>query len=204
MAVSSSNAEGVADSGDTRSRIIDVARSLFAQYGYEATSNRMIVETLGITTAAIYYHFDSKLTLYQEVDASTRKYVYSLFEEALAVTPPRLDEQVRAIFEVAHQLNNTDRSLSRFLMVARVDRRRVAGLADVTDSTREGLFGRLVDDAVRSGQVAPENRHRVVACLHTFTVGLSFDASDDPVEHRAAFEGLLAMLQTFIMPEAAN
>ncbi|MFC0864001.1 TetR/AcrR family transcriptional regulator [Sphaerimonospora cavernae] len=45
---------------DTRSRIQDVAIRLFTEQGYEATSLREIAEALGVTKAALYYHFKSK------------------------------------------------------------------------------------------------------------------------------------------------
>ncbi|GGO26666.1 TetR family transcriptional regulator [Microbispora rosea subsp. aerata] len=45
---------------DTRSRIQDVAIKLFTEQGYEATSLREIAEALGVTKAALYYHFRTK------------------------------------------------------------------------------------------------------------------------------------------------
>jgi AcrR family transcriptional regulator len=46
--------------GDTRARIQLVALELFAEQGYERTSLREIAERLGVTKAALYYHFKSK------------------------------------------------------------------------------------------------------------------------------------------------
>jgi AcrR family transcriptional regulator len=46
--------------GDTRARIQQVALELFAEQGYERTSLREIAERLGVTKAALYYHFRSK------------------------------------------------------------------------------------------------------------------------------------------------
>jgi AcrR family transcriptional regulator len=48
---------------DTRQRIIEVALELFADKGYEKTALREIAERLGITKAALYYHFASKEAL---------------------------------------------------------------------------------------------------------------------------------------------
>ena len=45
---------------DTRSRAQKVALELFAEHGYEKTSLREIAERLGVTKAALYYHFKSK------------------------------------------------------------------------------------------------------------------------------------------------
>jgi AcrR family transcriptional regulator len=45
---------------DTRDRILDVALELFTEQGYDGTSLRQIAEQLGVTKAALYYHFVSK------------------------------------------------------------------------------------------------------------------------------------------------
>jgi AcrR family transcriptional regulator len=44
----------------TRTRILDIARDLFAAQGYGSTSISMIAEKLGTSKAALYYHFKSK------------------------------------------------------------------------------------------------------------------------------------------------
>jgi AcrR family transcriptional regulator len=48
------------ETADTRTRIQNVAVDLFIQQGYEATSLREIAEKLGVTKAALYYHFKTK------------------------------------------------------------------------------------------------------------------------------------------------
>lgn len=45
---------------DTREQIQSVALELFAERGYDGTSLREISERLGITKAALYYHFRTK------------------------------------------------------------------------------------------------------------------------------------------------
>jgi len=45
---------------DTRQRIQQIALELFTENGYEATSLREIAERLGVTKAALYYHFKTK------------------------------------------------------------------------------------------------------------------------------------------------
>ena len=52
--------QGSAPRTDTRSRVQKVALELFAEQGYEKTSLREIAERLGVTKAALYYHFKSK------------------------------------------------------------------------------------------------------------------------------------------------
>ena len=45
---------------DTRQRILDTALDLFIERGYDKTSLREIAERVGVTKAALYYHFSSK------------------------------------------------------------------------------------------------------------------------------------------------
>src|SRR5512146_2912229 len=44
----------------TRARIQAIAVEMFTEHGYEKTSRREIAERLGVTKAALYYHFKSK------------------------------------------------------------------------------------------------------------------------------------------------
>ena len=64
----------------TRANIQEAALSLFTERGFDATSMREIAEQLGITKAALYYHFDSKEAI-----------ILSLFTEHLRVLDDLLD-----------------------------------------------------------------------------------------------------------------
>lgn len=44
----------------TTLKILQLALELFNERGYEGTSMRQVAERLGVTTAALYYHFRSK------------------------------------------------------------------------------------------------------------------------------------------------
>jgi AcrR family transcriptional regulator len=46
--------------GEMRQRILDVALELFNEQGYDKTSLREIADRLGVTKAALYYHFERK------------------------------------------------------------------------------------------------------------------------------------------------
>ncbi|MFC5220424.1 TetR/AcrR family transcriptional regulator [Streptomyces coerulescens] len=46
--------------GVTRQRILDAASVLFAEHGYAGTSMRDLAQHLGMTSAALYYHFPAK------------------------------------------------------------------------------------------------------------------------------------------------
>lgn len=48
-------------------KVIRVAGYLFARHGYEGVGIRLIAEESGVTMPSIFYHFGSKISLYEEV-----------------------------------------------------------------------------------------------------------------------------------------
>ena len=48
------------ETANTKNQILENARELFAQHGYDGTSIRQLTASLNITPAALYYHFASK------------------------------------------------------------------------------------------------------------------------------------------------
>ena len=52
---------------ETRARIMDAARDLFAREGYEAVSMRRIAEAIEYSPTAIYVHFKDKQDLLLEI-----------------------------------------------------------------------------------------------------------------------------------------
>lgn len=68
------------DGASTRERILDVALELFVEKGYEKTSLRDIAEQLGITKAALYYHFERK----QDILLELHLRLHALGEEVFA------------------------------------------------------------------------------------------------------------------------
>ncbi len=53
--------------GDTRQRILATADALFLERGYAGTSVQQIAKRVGITPAALYWHFESKEAIYTTV-----------------------------------------------------------------------------------------------------------------------------------------
>jgi AcrR family transcriptional regulator len=45
---------------DTRSRILEAALAVFSEHGFEGATLQQVADLLGVTKAALYYHFPSK------------------------------------------------------------------------------------------------------------------------------------------------
>lgn len=54
----------MADTADSRAAILEAAKLLFMQEGFRGISMRQIAEAVGVTKAALYYHFQDKEGLF--------------------------------------------------------------------------------------------------------------------------------------------
>lgn len=189
-------------SAETRGRIIDVARTCFAELGYEATTNRTVATEAGITTGAIYHYFDSKLDIYTAVLDEVQDRVYHRFTNAERAADTFVGK-LEAVLETAHQLNRDDATLAQFLGASRIDRRRIPELSAALgtgDIRRDGFFEGIVDCGIATGEVAKENRAAMISYIRAFTIGLTDGLSNDNREHRQALDGFMLVLHGKLKP----
>jgi len=69
----------------TRQQILETAQRLFAELGYDATSLQMIADEMGLTKAAVYYHFRAKNELLHAAMLPGIQRLKLLIDEAAAI-----------------------------------------------------------------------------------------------------------------------
>jgi AcrR family transcriptional regulator len=78
-----------AQAEQTRALILETAQRLFGELGYDATSLQMIADELGLTKAAVYYHFRAKSDILHEAMLPGIERVKSLLDEAASIRSRR-------------------------------------------------------------------------------------------------------------------
>jgi AcrR family transcriptional regulator len=69
----------------TRQQILETAQRLFAEHGYDATSLQMIADEMGLTKAAVYYHYPAKSDILQAVMLPGIRRIEALLDEVAAL-----------------------------------------------------------------------------------------------------------------------
>ncbi|MCP2339375.1 TetR/AcrR family transcriptional regulator [Actinomadura rupiterrae] len=100
--------------GDTREQIRKVALELFAEQGYEKTSLREIAERLGVTKAALYYHFKTKEDIVSSLFAEVGEKVDELLAWA-ASEPMTQARRVEILDRYAEIVRGPAGDLMRFM-----------------------------------------------------------------------------------------
>ncbi|MEV6767951.1 helix-turn-helix domain-containing protein [Nocardia sp. NPDC051030] len=98
---------------DTRERIRAVAMELFTERGYEKTSLREIAERLGVTKAALYYHFRTKEDIVASLSEDLRRGIDEIVDWAEA-TPPGRDRAREIVTRYGVLLHGLGKDMIRF------------------------------------------------------------------------------------------
>ena len=192
------------DSAATRARILDAARRSFAERGFGSSTNKTLAGDSGVSTAALYHYFDSKLDLYVAVHDDVEGVVYGCFAEAI-VDESTLIGQIEALLDAAYRLNGEDPTLARFLGSVRIDVRRHPELAERLGPAlrRQAHFYRqIIDTGIRTGEIDLADERRVSVLLRTVLIGLTDAVSDDLDDHRLATDALKSLLEGKLLRSA--
>lgn len=81
-------------------QLLSIARRLFAQKGFDATSLRDIAEVAQITKAALYYYFPNKDALYERVVIESMDALLAEVQEAVSRSPTPM-QKVRAFLHAS-------------------------------------------------------------------------------------------------------
>ena len=73
---------------ETRQRILDAAREMFVEVGYEATTMRAIADRIEYTPTAIYHHFRNKEALLAELCALDFQALAAAFQKLRQIADP--------------------------------------------------------------------------------------------------------------------
>ncbi|MCX4780731.1 TetR/AcrR family transcriptional regulator [Streptomyces sp. NBC_01264] len=168
--------------GDTRQRIQDVALELFAEQGYEKTSLREIAERLGVTKAALYYHFKTKediiISLFEDLTRPIDELIQWAEEQ------PRTLEMKREVLRRYSEAMAGGASLYRFMQENQASLRELT----IGETVKKRLFALV--ELLRTGKEdAPlADQVRCVSALFTLHAGMMFlqHVEGDPEETRLA------------------
>jgi len=124
---------------DTKAEIHKVAIELFTERGYEATSLREIAERLGITKAALYYHYSSKESIVRSIFEAHLEALDELTAWARE-QPPGPELRARAVDRMVDLGIGSGMAVIRFAMA---NQHVIRELHD--EKGRENVFGKMTE-----------------------------------------------------------
>lgn len=152
----------------TRQRILDAAAEVFRREGYAGARLSDIAALAGIQTGSLYYHFDSREALVEEVLRLGVQMAWAHVREALVALPAdataltRLETAIRAHAAAVLEISNYTSANARIFGQAPPEVRR----RHFADQQAYGAYwNELLEAAVRSGELRPDLDLYVVRML---------------------------------------
>jgi TetR/AcrR family transcriptional repressor of uid operon len=182
MAPTSSRRPGrppAAKADETRKRILDAARLVFSERGYDGATFQAIAVRADLTRPAINHYFSSKRALYREVVNQTNALVVVAGIQR-AERETTLVGRLTAFISAAVRANSDNPSASAFLVTTVLESQRHPELSttenDAVRISREFLM-RVVNDAIEHRELAADiDASAVVETLLVVLCGVGFYA----------------------------
>ncbi|MBS1693712.1 MAG: TetR/AcrR family transcriptional regulator [Actinobacteria bacterium] len=168
-----------AKAAETRERILNAAREVFSELGYDAATFQAIAIRADLTRPAINHYFANKRVLYREVVEQTGAIVV---RAGLARTRDEttLLGRLSAFFAAAMDIGSENRSVAAFLVTSVLESQRHPDLSseehDPLDQSRRYVTW-AVDDAIEHGELSADTDvASVVEMLVAVMWGMGFYA----------------------------
>jgi AcrR family transcriptional regulator len=147
-----------AKAAETRQRIVDAAREVFSELGYDAATFQAIAIRADLTRPAINHYFSSKRVLYREVVEQTNAKVVSAGVER-AQSATTLIGRIDAFINAAVQADSRDRSAAAFLVTSVLESQRHPELSKVEHDSltnSRAFLNWVVNDAIQNGELTTD------------------------------------------------
>jgi TetR/AcrR family transcriptional regulator len=193
---------------ETNSLILEAAEEEFARRGFAATRLEDIAERVGITRAAVIYHYGDKQRLYDAVLAATFKALTDRIEDRVGAAGSD-SERIEAMIDAWIESSNERPTLARLFMREAADA--FDGFRPEVDALVTPLFARIIgiiEAGQRNGavrQVDPAHLVTILAGATTWyaTSARLFQAGSQdtvtPEEHYLAYRSELIRITRLLL-----
>src|SRR5690349_17019006 len=148
-----------AKAAETRERIVNAAREVFGEVGYDAATFQEIAARADLTRPAINHYFKSKRILYREVLAQTSELVI-INGAKKAFEANSLMGQLDGFIEAATAVDAVDRSVAAFMVTSILETQRHPELRieehDALKNSRAFVTW-AINNAIERGELVTES-----------------------------------------------
>jgi AcrR family transcriptional regulator len=127
----------------TRQTVLDTARRLFLEHGFDATSLQLIADTMGVTKANVYYYFRTKIAILEALLAPTVEALTERLDAAERITDrdERVEHLITTWVDQVVTAYRTLAPMSRHDPIVRRHEKISRALAELSERGLRLMFG---------------------------------------------------------------
>jgi AcrR family transcriptional regulator len=152
---------------DTRTRLIDAAGQVFADFGFQAATVREICARAGVNVALVNYYFGDKLELYTEVlRYSIGSSKNGIIQEAIQSQAPPEEALRELILAMLQRVCRGDRPGWHFRLMIHEHAQPTPALSAVINETMRPLYNRFCE-LIGAVIEQPPDHDKTKLCAHS-------------------------------------
>lgn len=140
----------------TRAAVLAAASEEFSERGYTRSSIRRIAERAGLTSAAIYYHFPTKLACLEAVQNDALEVLRSYWDPIMA-RDGHIADRVAQLLKASALINREHPHMARISARSIIEdaagHSEMSKVAGTIRGYTDEVYERLVSDALRRGEL---------------------------------------------------
>jgi len=160
---------------ETKKKIVEAAVELFEINGYEATRIEDVADKVGLTRGAVYWHFKSKIDLYEYILTMFEKRLDRLIEESLQETTSPAS---RLRWLIVNMITRQEILVGfRQMKMVTISNLRVIKTSDILQKRGEKaadkymkVLGQIITDGIAAGEIRKDVNPVHAAWLTAFFV----------------------------------
>lgn len=161
------------NSEETRLRILEAAQICFGDYGYKATSNRVVAEHAGVTAGTIYHYFTDKQHLFLSAHKAIQAEVLETVNAAIE-GQDRFSDAVQALIDALLAVHLKHPSYAKFNSAVRTEAIRNPEISDaLVDLEWRTLYQNLTELGITTGEIRRSDARMVRHVLSLTILGIT-------------------------------
>ncbi|CAA0118865.1 Transcriptional regulator AcuR [BD1-7 clade bacterium] len=140
---------------DTLKRLLPEARKQFSEKGYAQTTFKDVGKAIGVSHAALYSYFSSKMDLYLATVEDTQAQLFHHYLDAFEMEAPLKDKISHVLMSMARE-HDKDPTITGLLAAIPIEMRRHSELEEALVDTNNAIMSGLVamfEEAKAEGEI---------------------------------------------------
>ncbi len=194
--------------GSKKARILEAARELFGQFGFQGTTTRMIAKKVGIDISTLYYHWGEKGDLYEAVVIDIDEEIEARFRQIeKKAKGKKISERLVIAIDIMCDYLHAHPEVSNLLLMGYFTK------AQTRINLDEKVAGHIANIAIAMGlasdrqHISPQAKARVMAVWSTvlnFISGENFFRPIMAVDDKTYLEVVKETLAFILIPAFSN